>query len=274
MTTPCRRAYADLSYGQVHYRIAQPEGPTTAAPVVCLHMMPKSSRSFAAILPHLAHSRIVLAPDFPAHGASDPLPEAASIEAYVSWLWDWLDTLAVQPPVNLVGCHTGSMVAVAAALARPQSVARIINISAPVFTAAQLEQMRDFFQPIPLDEAGTRLHTMWERILRFRGPGMTLAMAAASLSDNLLAGEDYEEGHRAAFDHAPRYAEQLEQLQHPLLVMNVADDLFDVSRQADAHLNNAERRDYPQWGNGFLELHAEDAAAEMLRFFDQGGAHS
>jgi pimeloyl-ACP methyl ester carboxylesterase len=264
----CRKAYADLENGQAHYRIARPTAAATAPPVVCLHMMPKNSRSFATILPHLARQRLALAPDFPAHGASDPLPEPASIAGYVDWLWSLLDTLDLQQPLDFVGCHTGSMVAVAATLARPAAVRRLINISAPVFSEEQLAQMRSFFAPIPLDEQGTRFTTMWERILRFRGPGMSLQMAAASLSDNLLAGEDYEEGHRAAFDYAPQYARDLGRLEHPLLVMNVADDLFEVTRQADACLHNGVRRDYAQWANGFLDVHAAEAAGEMLHFLD------
>ena len=93
-------------------------------------------------------------------------------------------------------------------------------------------------------------------------------MAAASLADNLRAGEDYEEGHRAAFDHTAAYARELAALSHPLLVMNINDDLVSQTRRVDALLANGERRDYPDWGNGFLELWPEAVAAELLAFLD------
>ncbi|HBO12387.1 MAG TPA: hypothetical protein DD491_06350 [Halieaceae bacterium] len=160
------------------------------------------------------------------------------------------------------------MVAVAAAGQRPGEVARLVNISAPLFTPEEVAELHAFFAPLPLDEAGTRFRIMWERILRFRGPGMTLPMAAASLADNLRAGEDYEEGHRAAFDHTAAYARELAALSHPLLVMNINDDLVSQTRRVDALLANGERRDYPDWGNGFLELWPEAVAAELLAFLD------
>ena len=82
------------------------------------------------------------------------------------------------------------------------------------------------------------------------------------------AGEDYEEGHRAAFDHTAAYARELAALSHPLLVMNINDDLVSQTRRVDALLANGERRDYPDWGNGFLELWPEAVAAELLAFLD------
>jgi len=273
--SPTRKAYAELSDGrQAHYRWSTaPSGNRELRggdhrPVICLHMVPKSSRSFAQLLPALAQDRPVFAPDLPSHGASDPLAEPASIEGYAHWLWMFIDALALPQPLDLVGYHTGSMVAVAAARQRPQSVGKIINISAPAFSSAELAGMREYFQPIPLDEGGTRFTVMWQRVLHHAGPDMNLEMAAASFGDNLNAGEDYEEGHRAAFDHAAQYLRDIAAIPHPLRVMNIADDLFETTRQIDAHLNNGERRDYPQWGNGFLELHPEAVAREILAFLD------
>ncbi len=269
------RGYTRLTNGQAHWRRANPvfDSATTVRgrdkrPLICLHMVPKSSRSFATLLPLLAKDREVLAPDLPGHGASDPPAGSHSVPGYARWLWELMDALEIAGSVDMLGYHTGSMVAVAAASLQPSRVGRIINISAPAFSSEELAHFRDYFTPIPLDKEGTRFRTMWQRVLAHAGPGMTLEMAAASLSDNLLAGEDYEEGHRAAFDHASRYLQELEALKSPVLVMNVADELFDATSRIDEHLRNGERRDYPQWGHGFLELHAPDVAREVLAFLD------
>ena len=77
MTTRPRviRQFCDGPFGQVHVRRA---GDTGNKPgLVCLHMSPKSGRSFADILPYLAGERRVLAPDNPGHGESD-LPPTSS----------------------------------------------------------------------------------------------------------------------------------------------------------------------------------------------------
>ncbi|EED31071.1 hydrolase, alpha/beta fold family [gamma proteobacterium NOR5-3] len=266
MTSQVTRGYSDTSAGQAHWR--RSIGAGSANPVVCLHMAPKSSRSFSALLPKLARNRIALAPDLPGHGASDPLNSAASIPGYAQWLWELLDAELPGETVDFVGYHTGAMVAVAAAQARPAAVGKLVALSAPVFKDAEIAAFREFFRPIPLDEDGSRFRIMWERIMRFRGPGMTLEMAAASLSDNLLGGEDYEEGHRAAFDHAKQFLSEISLLENPILVINVADDLEEHSRRIDPYLNNGVRRDYPHWGNGFLELHAEQLARDLLGFFN------
>lgn len=263
------RGYSTVPGGQAHWRRAG-RHDSAKAPVICLHMVPKSSRSFDRLLPELARDRIALAPDLPGHGASDPLAngERASVDGYARWLWALLDNLALPEPIDLVGYHTGAMVAVAAATRQPERVRRIVNLSAPAFTDDEVAALLDYFRPITLDEAGTRFRVMWERILHFRGPGMDLPMCARSLGDNLLAGEDYEEGHRAAFEHAADYLEELQGLPHPLRVMNIADDLFEQTRRIDPWLNNGKRRDYPQWGNGFLELHPREVAAELRDFLD------
>jgi pimeloyl-ACP methyl ester carboxylesterase len=263
------RGYSNTSAGQAHWmRSRCNSGTEEANPIVCLHMAPKSSRSFGAVLPHLARNRTAFAPDLPGHGASDRLTAPASILGYAKWLWELLDAEFPGATVDFVGYHTGAMVAVAAAHLRPAAVGRLVALSAPVFQDAEIKTLRDFFSPIPLDADGTRFRVMWERILRFRGPGMTLEMAAASLSDNLLAGEDYEEAHRAAFDHAREFPTQISTLENPLLVINIADDLEEQTRRIDPYLKNGIRRDFPNWGNGFLELHPEDLSSEILSFLD------
>ena len=286
------RAYNQLPSGQVHWRCAGAQridvGLTTdgelpppriresqsdadrGRPLICLHMMPKSSRSFQVLMPELAGRRLVLAPDLPGHGASDPLEPPPSVPDYGRWLWEWLDTLGLAGPVDLLGYHTGAMIAVAATAQDASRVGRLVAISAPAFTADEITAFQRYFTPVPLDEEGTRFLHMWPRVRKHAGPGMTLEMAAASFSDNLLAGEGYEDGHQAAFAYAPRFLRDLQGLAHSVLVMNIADELFEATTRIDAWLGNGERRDYPHWGNGFLELQAPAVAAEILAFLDGG----
>jgi pimeloyl-ACP methyl ester carboxylesterase len=129
------RHFAQGPYGQVHYRMAGSRD-SEKPPVICLHMSPKSGRSFEDLLPFLAKDRLVIAPDNPGHGESDlpPAEPSITLEDYARSMWVVVDSL-VTVPVHLLGFHTGSMVAVEAASQCPDKVLSVINIGAPVYTA-------------------------------------------------------------------------------------------------------------------------------------------
>ena len=262
------RQFCDGPFGQVHVRRA---GDTGNKPgLVCLHMSPKSGRSFADILPYLAGERRVLAPDNPGHGESDlpPAQPPVTLEDYARSMWAAVDQLS-EGPVHLAGYHTGSMVAVEAASQRPEQVLGVINISAPVMTPEEARQATETYAPLPIDEEGSRFSIMWQRVLAHRGPGMTLQMAADSFAENLRAGDHYEWGHRAAFAYAATYARKLREIEHPLLVINPRDDCWELSQRADALWNNGRRIDKPEWGHGFLSAFAPEAARLMLDFLEE-----
>ncbi len=264
-----RRQFVDGRYGQLHTRICTP-GESSGAPLVCLHMSPKSGRLFAEVMPHLAAGRLVLAPDYPGHGESDlpPAEPEIRIEDFATEIWRVVDQLA-PTPVHFVGHHTGAMVAVEAASQRPADVLSVTCIGAPVFTDEDLERLHRTYAPIPIDEEGTRFRVMWERVLHHRGPGMTLQMAATSMAENLRAGDSYEWGHRAAFAYGATFRQKLAELSHPIFIMNPADDCFEQSKRADALMTNGTRRDYLQWGHGFLSAHSAAAAEEISGFLQK-----
>lgn len=66
-----KRQVIDGRYGQLHLRVAGREHEDKKPAVLCLHMMPKSSRGFARLIPELAKDRLVIAPDYPGYGESD-----------------------------------------------------------------------------------------------------------------------------------------------------------------------------------------------------------
>lgn len=268
MTSPqIRKSYTDGRFGQIHCRGAYPDAPSKPA-VVLLHMSPKSGRSFDELLPFLAAERTAIAPDYPGHGESDkpPADPEVTLRDFADAVWQVIDDRIGPGPVHLVGHHTGSMVAVEATLMQSDRVLSLINIAAPVFTEDELSQAVDYFEPIPIDEQGTRFRVMWERIMFHRGPGMTLEMAADSMAENLRAGDDYEWGHRAAFAYARTYIENLAHIRQPLFIMNPKDDTFLQTQRIDPYLRNGRRVDYPDWGHGFLSAYPQAAADEMLKF--------
>ena len=263
-----RRRYIPGKYGQLHLRESGQQSQKTT--IICLHMAPKSGRSFHQILPYLASDRLVIAPDYPGYGESDCPPEKphVRVEDYAAAIGEVIAHLNLKA-VNLIGYHTGSMVAVEVARQHPTLVKKLINISAPIFTELELDHFYKYFAPIPLDEEGARFRIMWERIMKYRGPGMTLEQCSVSMAENMRGGESYEWGHRAAFNYTQAYTRHLAEISQPLLVMNPKDDLYEQTQRVDPFLNKGTRADYLDWGTGFLDVFSESVAEEMLKFFDK-----
>lgn len=233
-------------------------------------MSPKSGRIFARFLESAADDRIVIAHDYPGYGESDPPPSDphVTVEDYAGSLWEVVDALGLGT-IDILGYHTGSEVAAEAARQRPAQTGNIVMISAPVFTAEELAEVQSIYQPISLDEAGTRFTKMWESVMAHRGSGVTLEMSAESFAENLRPGENYEWGHRAAFQYAPRYADLVAELPHRITVINPQDDLVQQTPRIIPYLSNGEVIDHPEWGHGFLDAHTEAAVAVIKSALDQ-----
>lgn len=151
---------------------------------------------------------------------------------------------------------------------RPEHVYRICMISAACFSNAELADFTAMFQPIPLDEEGTRFKTNWERVVQFKGPGMTLEMMSEAFAENLRGGEAYEWGHRAAFAYADRFLEILPQLEHKIGVLNPGDELYEATHRIKSMLKNGIVKDYPDWGHGFLHAFTDEATAAVKELLE------
>ena len=255
-----KRRFIDGPFGQVHLR--DTVTGSDAPPLLCLHQSPKSGREFARVMDVLGRGRRVVAVDNPGHGESD-IPESiddATIENYAASAWAAADALGLGQ-VDLLGHHTGAKVAVEMAHQRPGDVRRIVMVSALVLSPEETAAFQDQFQPIPLDEAGTRFSDMWAKSVHHRGPGVSLEALAASFAENLRAGEAYEWGHHAAFAYNPAFAERVKELSHPITVINPGDMLYELTPRVMPLLQDGTLVDKPEWGFGFMDAFPKEAAA-------------
>lgn len=260
-----RRMFIDGEYGQIHVRISTPNSDTENPPLYCLHMSPKSSQQFINFMACASKDRIVVAPDYPGYGESDPPPETphVSITDYARNMWQVADSLKHEK-IDLLGHHTGSKVAAEMAHQQPTRINAIAMVSAAILTAEERSQFNSLYEPIPLDEDGSRFRIMWERIVEHRGPGMTLEMMANALAENMRGGENYEWGHRAAFTYGDVFNTVIGALPHPITILNPADDLQDYSRRAGSFLQNGKVVELPEWGHGLFDVYTEDIT-EIVR---------
>ncbi|MFJ8579080.1 alpha/beta fold hydrolase [Micromonospora sp. NPDC093277] len=103
-------------------------GPT----VVLLHGYPQCWRMWRHLLPELAESYEVIAPDLRGFGDSDAPPDGYDKKTVAAELHGLLSGLGLAEEIRLVGHDLGTMVAYAYAAAQPDSVARLVLTEAPI----------------------------------------------------------------------------------------------------------------------------------------------
>ena len=122
-----RRAFAELSIGQVHYATA---GDRQAPAVLLLHQSPRSWMEYRAVLPLLGRRCHAISMDTAGFGDSAPVAPPASIEKWAAVAAELLATLQTGPAC-VVGHHTGGVVAVELAAAHAASVRALVLSSTP-----------------------------------------------------------------------------------------------------------------------------------------------
>jgi pimeloyl-ACP methyl ester carboxylesterase len=263
---PVRRAFWQGPYGPLHYREAKPER-TLGTPIVMFHMSPNSGKVFEPMLAELGRDRMAVAPDTPGFGESEAPQSPIEIEDFAATMAKFIDALGLRQ-VDVMGYHTGSLTCIALALARPDLVRRIVQISSPVFTDAELLEFRRAYAPTPIDPAGTHLRDKWVNLQRFYGPKVPRAVLERQFADGLRGGPASHWGHRAAFNYDLRV--HLPKVTQPILVINPNDDLALQSPRGLPLMQNGRRHDLPDHAHGFMDMIAPEFGRVLRGFLDAG----
>ncbi len=150
------------------------------------------------------HGYSIIAPDFPAHSLSQG-EALTSIEAMADWLWQLLDTLAVQQ-CSLVGHSQGGLVALEAAagqLDRVRSVS-LIGTAAAIPVNEQLLELAASDQPKAVDAMLSWGFGEAYQFGRSHVPGQApigvgwQIMSSNPLHTDLMACQQYSNGEQAA----------------------------------------------------------------------------
>jgi pimeloyl-ACP methyl ester carboxylesterase len=139
-TPRVRRGYFESRFGQLHVHNAMPPGGgfDEANALLCLHGSTATARSFHAFLELMGRDRSTYAPDLPGFGESDAPPPPAGIAEYALGIADFLDSMRFRQ-IDLLGAQMGAAVATELAVARPQTVRRVVMIGVPLLTDAERE---------------------------------------------------------------------------------------------------------------------------------------
>jgi pimeloyl-ACP methyl ester carboxylesterase len=96
-------------------------------PVVLLHGPGEFAAKWLRVIPDLAQTNRVIAPDLPGHGESEPFDGPPEIDRVVAWLDDLIESTCGMPPV-LVGQTIGGAMAAHFAIHRGDRVSGLVLV--------------------------------------------------------------------------------------------------------------------------------------------------
>jgi pimeloyl-ACP methyl ester carboxylesterase len=219
--TAIRRAFADLSIGQVHFASC---GDAASPAVLLLHQTPRSWMEYRDVLPIIGQRFRAIAMDTPGFGDSAPLRGPPSIEGWAAVAVELLDALAIAQ-AHVVGHHTGGVIALHLAAAHGARVSSLVLSSAP-FTGEAFRRARRERPPIdavePSDD-GSHLAALWQRRRSFYPPARP-DLLEAFVRDALKVSGDVEGGHRAVASY--RMEDHIGRVTQPTLLIRATGDPF------------------------------------------------
>ncbi len=257
----------DGPFGQMHVWSSPPV--TGRAPVVLLHPSPYSGAYYADLMGILSRDRQTIAIDTPGFGASAPPPAPVELEDYAHAMAKALEALDLpESGVDVVGFHTGAMLAVELAFQRPDRVRRLALAGLPFYAAEDREAAyRAMPRPLPIQEDGQHLLTYWDIIVRQRHPDMSLARAQQRYNDFAPSFPDGWWAYHALYRY-PAEA-RIPLIGQPVLLLLIHEVLLQATLAAAPMFQHCERIDLPQLGKNAFDLGADVIAQALRAFFDR-----
>lgn len=224
-----KRSYVNGKFGQIHYCAGG-----AGKPLVLMHQSPTSMIQFDKVWTLLAEKGFqVIGIDLPGYGGSDGPREVPTIGDYAHIVPAVLDDLGVDK-ADILGHHTGAIVATEVALQYPDRIARIIlNGPLPIsaeeraFFKEHMAQEREW-KPV---EDGSHLSTQWQFRLAAQ-PGWTdLEAVHRHVVAGAAAWPNAWYAHDAVF--AYDHGEAMKKITHPCLVFsNTGDSIHQIAERA------------------------------------------
>ncbi|HKS55588.1 MAG TPA: alpha/beta fold hydrolase [Steroidobacteraceae bacterium] len=263
-----RRSYAESRFGQIHLWTAYPSGGgfDERVPVVCLHHGGGSGRMFAPMLREVGHDRSIYAPDLPGHGSSDGAGAKTSIVDLAAAIGDFLDSLRLRA-VDVFGYQLGALIAAELAIARPQTVRRVMLWGAPCYSPQERAALLQSTTTPGAREDGGDVAEEWQRVLQRRGANVPPAALAEDFGDRLRAGAQGTRALTAALEYST--LERLPLVKQPTLVLRLRDEFYEQAPRVRAALPNGSMLDVADYGQGFLSAAPQRFASIAREFLDR-----
>ena len=268
------RHYVDCRYGQLHLHMARPLNPAkqTKNPILCFHPSPASGWYYRDLIADLGKDRLAMAADTPGYGESDRPPEVPEMSGYSGAMADALDALAFGQnenylKVDLLGYHTGCLIAVDLAIERPDLVRKLCLVAVPYYDSEERQQeMLARQDRAPYSDAGERVTELWNGTVKNRAEGVTLEQAIKHFQERMRAGDQEWWAYQSVFTYPS--VERFPMITQPMALLNPHGVLYDETLNAARDNPNATLIDLPQLDHGVFSVGSHIIAAEARRYLD------
>jgi pimeloyl-ACP methyl ester carboxylesterase len=231
--------FVDIADGRVHVVECG-----AGRPVVLLHQTPRSWDEYRDVLPLLGLRFRALAIDQLGFGGSARPAWEPTVERYAGVVAAVLEELGIEE-ADVVGHHTGAVVALELAAARPELVGRLVLSSCPL-ADAEFRRARAGESPVDNDLSAQGLRAGRAPFYPDDRPDLLDRFVA----DALVAGEHAQLGHHAV--HVYEMERRIGLVRAPALVVAAPDDPFAYPQArplaaalADARVVDLERGTVP-----------------------------
>jgi len=268
------RRYVDCRYGQIHAHIARPLDPAkqTQNPILCFHPSPASGWYYRDLIADLGKDRIAIAIDTPGYGESDRPPAVPEMSGYSGAMADALASLGFgsgknYAKIDLLGYHTGCLIAVDLAIEHPDLVRRLCLVAVPYYDNEDRQQeMLDRQNRAAYTEKGERVFEMWDRTVKRRAENVTLAQAIKIFQERLRGGDKEWWAYQSVFTYPS--VERFPMITQPLALLNPHGVLYQETLDAARDNPNATLVDLPQLSHGVFSVGSDIIATETRKVLD------
>lgn len=251
----------------------------SGSPVILLHGIPTNSRMWRAIIPQLAATHRVIAPDLLNYGQSEkPQSADVSINAQSRMILRFMWALGIRN-ADVVAHDIGGGVAQLLAVNAPEAVRKLVLIDSVCFDSWPIPE----FEPLqhPEAEAKMSLEAFITMMRGFMPTGVVKkSVMTEEVIDLYLAPWSSEDGKRAFFrnlrrlnkEYTQAIADELKQLPHPTLVLWGEKDPFQKPAYADklaTTIANAELIWIKDAGHWLIEEKPAEIGAHLRTFLSK-----
>ncbi|SIN59737.1 Pimeloyl-ACP methyl ester carboxylesterase [Parasphingorhabdus marina DSM 22363] len=263
------RDFVPGPFGQVHVRIAEPTHPGANPPLVLFHPTPYSGDYFDTFMKVMATDRTVIAIDTPGYGDSDRPEQLPSIGDYARSAAAALDALAIgtdaDQKIDVLGYHTGGLIAAELAVIRPQLVRRLALPGLPFFVGEERKAAYDRnARPEPVEADGSHLLSRWKFTTAATDVGLSQTRGQAHFNDSMQCYPHCWEAYHAVFTWPSE--RRLAKITQPVLLITSAGSLKEETEAAREYLDDSRLIHFPEITLGGFDLHTDKLAAAVRSF--------
>jgi pimeloyl-ACP methyl ester carboxylesterase len=265
-----KRGYVDMRWGQINYRIATPkiQQAQWKHPIVFFHQSPLSSLEFGPLIAEMGRDRVVVALDTPGQGGSDAPPHQASIEELAAAMVEALKTLGFGPQksFDLLGNHTGTSLAMEAALLEPKMVRQIVMTGMYLAPESQIQGDIDAlsFPKTSAEVFAEMCRQTSAYSSRVKLDGEMDAIWGALTIDSWRPLRRREDTHMAAFNYHKVKKERIGKVSQKVWMIGLDDPLLAESTQQSLKMfKNVEYVDMTKYKLDVFRRNALDMAAVL-----------